>query len=69
MGDRVLTIPEAAAHIRMSEDWTYRAARQGDLPAFKIGRNWRFRMSDLNAWVEAQTKGESMGSWSSWAAS
>lgn len=29
-------------------------AREGRLPALKIGRLWRFRQSDLEAWIESK---------------
>jgi excisionase family DNA binding protein len=32
-----------------------RLARQGDIPAIRIGRYWRFRASSLNAWVDLQS--------------
>jgi excisionase family DNA binding protein len=28
-----------------------RMARRGDLPAYRIGRYWRFRASELSAWL------------------
>ena len=32
-----------------------RLARQGDIPAIRIGRYWRFRASSLNAWIDLQS--------------
>ena len=28
-----------------------RMARRGEIPAIRIGRYWRFRASELNAWL------------------
>ncbi|MGE5113603.1 MAG: helix-turn-helix domain-containing protein [Acidobacteriaceae bacterium] len=28
-----------------------RMARRGELPAYRIGRYWRFRASELNKWL------------------
>jgi excisionase family DNA binding protein len=28
-----------------------RMARRGDLPAYRIGRYWRFRASELSTWL------------------
>ena len=47
----VLTLREAAAFLRCSPDTVKRRARAGDLPASKIGRAWRFRREDLDAWL------------------
>ena len=35
-----------------------RLARQGELPAVRIGRYWRFRASALNAWIDLQCAGQ-----------
>jgi excisionase family DNA binding protein len=35
-----------------------RLARQGDIPAIRVGRYWRFRASSLNAWIELQSSGQ-----------
>jgi len=32
-----------------------RLARQGEIPAIRIGRYWRFRASLLNAWIDLQS--------------
>jgi len=40
--DWVMTIPEVAAYLRVGETTIYRLARRGDLPAAKIGGQWRF---------------------------
>ena len=34
-----------------------RMARRGELPAIRIGRYWRFRASELNAWLESLATG------------
>jgi len=32
-----------------------RMARRGDLPAFKVGKDWRFRRTDLMKWIEQRS--------------
>lgn len=32
-----------------------RMARRGELPAYRIGRYWRFRASELCAWLALQS--------------
>ncbi|MDZ7924044.1 MAG: helix-turn-helix domain-containing protein [Marinagarivorans sp.] len=29
----------------------YRLAQKGEIPAFKLGGTWRFRRSELDAWI------------------
>jgi excisionase family DNA binding protein len=36
-----------------------RMARDGRLPAVRVGRYWRFRASALNRWVEVHSTGQS----------
>ena len=31
-------------------------AQRGELPAFKVGGQWRFRRSDLDAWIDVKTR-------------
>ena len=33
-----------------------RMARRGQLPAYRIGRYWRFRASELNEWLAVQSR-------------
>ena len=47
----VLTLNEAASFLRCSPDTVKRRAREGRLPASKIGREWRLRRQDLDAWL------------------
>jgi excisionase family DNA binding protein len=40
-GPQPYTIPQTARLLGMSEHAVRSAARRGDLPAFKLGRDWR----------------------------
>ena len=51
----VLTLREVAALLRVAEKTAYTLAQTGDLPAFKVGGQWRFRRTDIDSWIEAQT--------------
>jgi excisionase family DNA binding protein len=35
-----------------------RLARQGELPAVRIGRYWRFRASALDLWIDVHSTGQ-----------
>ena len=49
--DALLTV-ESVAHLFMVSPMTIRSwAQNGRLPAIKIGRLWRFRRADIEAWV------------------
>ena len=47
----VLTLREAAAYLRLCPDTVKRRAQAGELPAAKVGRAWRFRRAELDAWL------------------
>jgi excisionase family DNA binding protein len=54
--DRILVLREAAAWLRIHYKTLQEMARRGEIPAFKIRKGWRFRLSDLQAWVASQIK-------------
>ena len=55
MVNEVFLDPEQAAKMLNLSAYTVRAyARQGLIPAHKIGRTWRFSRSDLEEWVLAK---------------
>ena len=43
---------EAAALLQIHPKTLQRLARKGEIRAMRIGKLWRFRASDLNAWVD-----------------
>ena len=53
---RLLDAEEVAHYLGLHQVTVSRFARQGKLPGFKVGREWRFRAADIKAWVEAQPK-------------
>ena len=55
--DRILVLREAAAWLRIHYKTLQEMARRGEIPAFKIRKGWRFRLSDLQDWVASQIKG------------
>jgi len=49
-----LTTEEVLVYLKITPRTIYRLIRNGELPAVRIGRQWRFRRADLDAWVERQ---------------
>lgn len=60
MNTDILTLPEVATLLRLSEKTAYRLAAEGQLPGFKVGGSWRFRRVDIEAWID-QKKDEAKG--------
>jgi excisionase family DNA binding protein len=49
---RLLTLSEAADLLQVSTRTLQRMIRNGQLPAFKVGGQWRLRETQLRQWVE-----------------
>lgn len=54
MPDEILTLPELAQLLKVAEKTVYTMAQKGELPAFKVRGQWRFKRADLDQWIEAQ---------------
>jgi excisionase family DNA binding protein len=50
----LLNTIEAGQLLKMHEKTLARLARSREIPAMRIGRLWRFRASQLDAWLNAQ---------------
>jgi excisionase family DNA binding protein len=51
---RLLTLSEAANLLQVSTRTLQRMIRNGELPAFKVGGQWRVRETQLRQWVESR---------------
>ena len=54
--DQIYTIPEVAAYLKISKSKIYYLVSKKEIPHLKIGRNVRIRRTDLQIWMEKQTK-------------
>ena len=52
----ILTIREVAEYLKITERTVYRLAAAKQIPAFKVGGAWRFRIVDIDSWIAAQLK-------------
>ena len=50
----VLNAPEASSYLRVNVQTIRRLARDGYIPAFKVGGQWRFKKSTLDEWAGSQ---------------
>lgn len=48
------TVKEVAELLDYTPDTIYLKARTGEIPAIRVGRNIRFRASDVEAWIDRQ---------------
>ena len=47
----VMNVHEVARYLRLSEAKIYRMAKAGTIPAFQVGRAWRFSKDLIDDWI------------------
>jgi excisionase family DNA binding protein len=52
--DQIFTIKELSEHLRVHPTTIYRLLRQGHLPGFRVGSNWRFSRTAIEEWERDQ---------------
>jgi len=57
VSDEILTLPEVAALLKVAEKTLYTMAQRGEIPAFKVRNQWRFKRTDIDSWIEKKTSG------------
>lgn len=55
--ERLMTIPDAAEYVRVSTKTIRRWISEGELPAAKLGFQWRIRPQDLTRFVRDRLEG------------
>jgi excisionase family DNA binding protein len=47
-----MTVHDVALYLNVDEKTVYRLAQRGELPGFKVAGTWRFKRTDIDAWIE-----------------
>jgi excisionase family DNA binding protein len=47
---RVMTLEEVADYLRVHPSTIYRLLKKKQLPAFKVGSDWRFNLESIDRW-------------------
>ena len=47
----LMTVTETCHFLKIPQQTLYRHLRRRDIPAFKLGNEWRFVRSDLEQWI------------------
>ena len=53
MQENLLTADQVAHYLKIDKFTVYRLVTQGKIPAFKVGTQWRFKRSMVEAWLES----------------
>ena len=54
MDESFLTTEEVLDYLQVNLRTVYRLFKAGKIPAVRVGRQWRFRKRDIDAWLESQ---------------
>jgi excisionase family DNA binding protein len=54
MDETFLTTEEVLEYLQVNLRTVYRLIKAGKIPAVRVGRQWRFRKSDIDAWLDSQ---------------
>jgi excisionase family DNA binding protein len=54
MDDTFLTTEEVLEYLQVNLRTVYRLIKAGKIPAVRVGRQWRFRKRDIDAWLDSQ---------------
>ena len=57
----ILTLEEVAQYLRLKPQTIYKWAQERRIPAVKLGKEWRFRRSILDRWLDEQMMSEDSG--------
>ena len=52
----LLTLEEVAKYLNVNKFTVYRLLAQKQLPAFKVGNQWRFKQEIIEAWLTKKAK-------------
>jgi excisionase family DNA binding protein len=53
---RLLTLEQVADYLNVNKFTVYRLVTQKELPAFKVGGQWRFKQELVDAWLAKNAK-------------
>jgi len=52
MNDRWLSVEEIANYLGVTKDTIYTWVTGSNMPGHKVGRFWKFKQDDVDAWVK-----------------
>ena len=53
--ENILTLKEVCKILRVHPTTMYKAARQGQIPSFRVGNEWRFKRDSILQWMTEKT--------------
>jgi excisionase family DNA binding protein len=56
-GGGVLTVQEVSSYLRVHPSTIYRMLKRNQIPAFRVGSDWRFTVEAIDQWRERAESG------------
>lgn len=53
----IMTIKQVCAYLQVHQSTLYRLCKRKQIPAFKVGSDWRFLKNQIDTWAQARTIG------------
>ncbi len=50
----ILTVRDVANYLHCHQTTIYRLLRTGQIPAFRVGSYWRFKLDAIDRWIEQE---------------
>jgi len=50
--DEIMTLEEVARYLKLKPQTVYKWAQEEQIPGTKLGKEWRFRRSILDEWID-----------------
>jgi excisionase family DNA binding protein len=57
MPDEMVDVHELARRYGPPTTWWYAGAERGEIPSYKLGKYRRFKISEIERWLEGQRRG------------
>ena len=54
--NELMTVEETCRYLKITPRTLYRYLQSRQIPAFKLGKEWRFVRSDLEQWIRDRTR-------------
>jgi PTS system nitrogen regulatory IIA component len=50
--DQLMSVKDLADYLQVDISTVYLWSQRGQIPAMKVGRMWRYRRSEIDAWLD-----------------
>lgn len=58
--EKWLSVEEIAKHLGISKETVYRWLEKEKIPAHRVGKLWKFQISEVNEWVKSGGASETL---------